>query len=304
MPSYVCKCYPQLKLPRSPTVVTILISLLVLFFEAVMRSAPHRDSSTQRGNHAALEATPLVSRRRPVVAPEPMGPGHHLSVKSLPWHVWVGRDENYDTKSLRAYRLSDSDDAHWYKQQERCAICTADFEVGETVRELPCRHIFHAHEVDEWLIKRTRTCPTCMAVAAPKNGTGFPRSGPLWSHDGPAPPEYRIDALLSMPFPARRSRAPSPPVLHSPPPSNRSSPHPSPPSSASRSTSPVSSHSSSPPRVPSPSPSSSSSSKSDEESDSDSSSTASSRSSSPEFSPPPPRRRRFYREPTPYPSFD
>ena len=40
-------------------------------------------------------------------------------------------------------------------------ICMTDAEVGETVRYIPCTHMFHKVCVDTWLM-RSLTCPTCM----------------------------------------------------------------------------------------------------------------------------------------------
>jgi hypothetical protein len=44
----------------------------------------------------------------------------------------------------------------WFKNQTECAICLCDFELGDRVRILPCNHIFHMEEVDEWLVKRRK----------------------------------------------------------------------------------------------------------------------------------------------------
>lgn len=41
-----------------------------------------------------------------------------------------------------------------------CCICLADFEVGETVRKLPCSHLFHPACIDTWLEFNT-LCPLC-----------------------------------------------------------------------------------------------------------------------------------------------
>jgi len=52
--------------------------------------------------------------------------------------------------------------APWYAtHQSECAICLCEFEKGDKVRVLPCLHIFHMEEVDEWLIKRKKLCPVC-----------------------------------------------------------------------------------------------------------------------------------------------
>ena len=41
-----------------------------------------------------------------------------------------------------------------------CVICMAPVEVGDKVRALSCRHIFHSECLDEWLVWR-RVCPLC-----------------------------------------------------------------------------------------------------------------------------------------------
>ena len=44
---------------------------------------------------------------------------------------------------------------------EECAICLSPFISGETVRKLPCRHIFHKECIGTWL-KSSHTCPLCL----------------------------------------------------------------------------------------------------------------------------------------------
>jgi E3 ubiquitin-protein ligase RNF13/E3 ubiquitin-protein ligase RNF167 len=44
----------------------------------------------------------------------------------------------------------------WFEQQVECAICLSEFATGDRVRILPCQHIFHLEEVDEWLIQRKK----------------------------------------------------------------------------------------------------------------------------------------------------
>lgn len=47
-----------------------------------------------------------------------------------------------------------------YTKSTTCAICTDDFVKGQLVRVLPCGHLFHQGCVDEWLVERSRTCPS------------------------------------------------------------------------------------------------------------------------------------------------
>ncbi|RDB14654.1 putative RING finger protein C57A7.09 [Hypsizygus marmoreus] len=57
----------------------------------------------------------------------------------------------------------DHADRPWFEAQLECAICLCDFVKGDKVRMLPCHHIFHLEEIDEWLIQRKKLCPVCKA---------------------------------------------------------------------------------------------------------------------------------------------
>ncbi|XP_038627059.1 RING finger protein 11-like [Tachyglossus aculeatus] len=46
------------------------------------------------------------------------------------------------------------------KNQE-CVICMQDLVSGDSIRFLPCLHIYHVDCIDTWLI-RSLTCPSCM----------------------------------------------------------------------------------------------------------------------------------------------
>ncbi|OOQ89702.1 hypothetical protein PEBR_06997 [Penicillium brasilianum] len=48
-----------------------------------------------------------------------------------------------------------------------CAICTDEFVKNQLLRVLPCGHLFHQSCVDEWLVRRSRTCPTCRYELTP-----------------------------------------------------------------------------------------------------------------------------------------
>jgi hypothetical protein len=45
--------------------------------------------------------------------------------------------------------------------QRECAICLSDFVKGDNVKLLPCGHIFHVDEIDDWLVGQKRWCPVC-----------------------------------------------------------------------------------------------------------------------------------------------
>ena len=53
--------------------------------------------------------------------------------------------------------------------QPTCAICLDDFEPrSTTVRELPCRHIYHPECIDQLLLRHSSLCPVCKTKILPK----------------------------------------------------------------------------------------------------------------------------------------
>uniref|UniRef100_UPI00358E4078 RING finger protein 150-like n=1 Tax=Myxine glutinosa TaxID=7769 RepID=UPI00358E4078 len=59
-----------------------------------------------------------------------------------------------DTKTLKAQDLETQSDS------EPCSICIECYRAGDVLRILPCRHKYHRHCVDPWLMGH-RTCPMC-----------------------------------------------------------------------------------------------------------------------------------------------
>ncbi|CAE7811213.1 RNF149 [Symbiodinium sp. CCMP2456] len=50
--------------------------------------------------------------------------------------------------------------------EETCAVCLENFQDGDSVRVLRCRHTFHTECVDRWLAVN-RLCPLCKQDVAP-----------------------------------------------------------------------------------------------------------------------------------------
>uniref|UniRef100_A0AC34F0D3 RING-type domain-containing protein n=1 Tax=Panagrolaimus sp. ES5 TaxID=591445 RepID=A0AC34F0D3_9BILA len=52
---------------------------------------------------------------------------------------------------------------------ETCAVCLEDFEEGEKLRQLPCKHAYHTKCIDPWLTKNRKVCPICKRKVGPSN---------------------------------------------------------------------------------------------------------------------------------------
>ncbi|KAJ6821650.1 receptor homology region, transmembrane domain- and RING domain-containing protein 1-like isoform X1 [Iris pallida] len=69
-----------------------------------------------------------------------------------------------------------------------CAICLEDYNIGEKLRILPCRHKFHAICVDSWLTTWRTFCPVCKRDARTSTGNPPPSEcTPLLSSAGSTP---------------------------------------------------------------------------------------------------------------------
>ncbi|KAJ4715643.1 RING/U-box superfamily protein [Melia azedarach] len=52
-------------------------------------------------------------------------------------------------------------------ESAECAVCLSDFEDGDKVRNLKCKHTFHRDCLDKWLQQYLATCPICRTKVLP-----------------------------------------------------------------------------------------------------------------------------------------
>eukprot|EP01017_Pseudomicrothorax_dubius_P001016 TRINITY_DN0_c3253_g1_i2.p1 TRINITY_DN0_c3253_g1~~TRINITY_DN0_c3253_g1_i2.p1 ORF type:complete len:101 (+),score=23.06 TRINITY_DN0_c3253_g1_i2:1-303(+) len=85
-------------------------------------------------------------------------------------HLFSGMDDGYssapegmDEEDINGLDMvTFNNDAKSSSQcgDKSCVICLAEFEHGEKLRELPCKHRFHVGCIDQWLIQNG-SCPIC-----------------------------------------------------------------------------------------------------------------------------------------------
>eukprot|EP00898_Chlorokybus_atmophyticus_P007556 jgi/Chlat1/7801/Chrsp66S09169 len=78
-------------------------------------------------------------------------------VDKLPVHIYeasVDYTEAHDEAGT--VRVTTSGSNHTL-----CAICLVEYQAGQELRVLPCKHRYHRDCVDKWLTKFMNTCPLC-----------------------------------------------------------------------------------------------------------------------------------------------
>ncbi|KAG0339147.1 hypothetical protein BG000_002734 [Podila horticola] len=59
----------------------------------------------------------------------------------------------------------------------RCLVCMSEYEEGENMRALKCRHGFHQECIDKWLTTGANKCPVCRAAAVVSSESEAPEVG-------------------------------------------------------------------------------------------------------------------------------
>jgi len=55
-------------------------------------------------------------------------------------------------------------DASHSLSEPECSICFAEYEKGDEIRILKCKHEYHKSCVDQWLMRHRNRCPKCLTV--------------------------------------------------------------------------------------------------------------------------------------------
>ncbi|OAQ34306.1 hypothetical protein K457DRAFT_68074 [Linnemannia elongata AG-77] len=72
---------------------------------------------------------------------------------------------------------------HTLGDGSKCLVCMSDYEEGEDMRALGCKHGFHQECIDKWLTTGANKCPVCRAAAVVSSEPAATAGGPLASED-------------------------------------------------------------------------------------------------------------------------
>ncbi|ORX37580.1 hypothetical protein BD324DRAFT_622508 [Kockovaella imperatae] len=140
------------------------------------RPFQHSQASSRSINAAIVPPPPPISSSEVVPAP-PEAIDMITSSRPKRAHIspsaMAGSGSGFGTGTTRTKaRTKSGVSAKKYFSKDECAICMDSFQRGEIVRILPCGHVFHKDECDEWLMKWRKLCPTCRAdVTVPPGGS-------------------------------------------------------------------------------------------------------------------------------------
>ncbi|KAH8654288.1 hypothetical protein BGZ61DRAFT_373715, partial [Ilyonectria robusta] len=73
-----------------------------------------------------------------------------------------------------------------------CVICLQTLQERDTVRHLPCGHIFHSNCITKWFLKQHDTCPVCKLCYMPRTASSSRESSVAERRDPSRVRESRV----------------------------------------------------------------------------------------------------------------
>ncbi|KAL9661342.1 hypothetical protein QQ045_026166 [Rhodiola kirilowii] len=77
----------------------------------------------------------------------------------------LSEEELVKSRKIATYRVKRRKTTKHKEVDSRCSICQEEFQTGEKMGSLKCKHSYHVLCIDQWL-RQKNWCPTCKAGAA------------------------------------------------------------------------------------------------------------------------------------------
>lgn len=83
-------------------------------------------------------------------------------IRAIPTHKFSRSSNQHGNAQSSTAGSSSSSGGPVEENEEHpeCSICVEEYEEDESLKRLPCGHMFHSKCIDAWL-ERNRTCPYC-----------------------------------------------------------------------------------------------------------------------------------------------
>lgn len=117
--------------------------------------SPRKSSSKNSPSPSSVSSPKYVNNAQLAMAagsPVSKQECHKGSINSFQFSSW----STLRPDIVSAMEEDDNDD----EEEKNCPICLEPFEEGNTVKTLPCWHMFHTQCIDKWLRMRNK-CPVC-----------------------------------------------------------------------------------------------------------------------------------------------
>jgi hypothetical protein len=145
---------------------TIVLSILPHSAAAAAVAGQPYDSSTRPRSQRKSPTPPTIIRNLPVVIwdkPKAVSSAHASAHEKDASSVKDAAGKEAGNQDASHASTDSSEEG----QERLCVICCCEYEAGESIKLLPCLHMYHQGCIDAWL-GRSHVCPVCQVRLEPQ----------------------------------------------------------------------------------------------------------------------------------------
>lgn len=133
--------------------VCLIMCCLPLFIRFLVSYADRARRQERAAERDAIDALPVLCYERGMFTEYGVGNDGRIEA--------VHREQVPSASQQRAAGGADAAEEEEDDSVPICTICLSEYEPGDEVRVLPCKHHFHKSCVDQWLVSFDKSCPQC-----------------------------------------------------------------------------------------------------------------------------------------------